>query len=199
MGYDLNGERMPELRSGARRSKRLGDLQTGPLPADQGENWAQPAQNRTTRRRVGGGRGRGGNATAVGKGPSPAVPTRRTAAGRGRGARLVDLDPEPCEVLPEPVALGVPEPGYNNVEVVANNNIAMEGGSGEKVAAAEEEASTAPVPERVYSVLHVASHGYYKCRSKYYCVWFHHVMLLVLVAIIMTAIFFSFLIRWGLV
>lgn len=151
MGYDLNGERMPELRSGARRSKRLGDLQPSPLPIDQGENWAQPAQNRT-RRRVGGGRGRGGNATAVGKGPSPAVPTRRTAAGRGRGARLIDLDPEPCAVLPEPAALGAPEPVYNNhVEVVANNNIAMEGGSADKVAAAaEEEPSTTPVPERVF-------------------------------------------------
>ncbi|WVZ04957.1 hypothetical protein V8G54_018303 [Vigna mungo] len=148
VGYDLNGERMPELRSGARRSKRLGDLQTGPLTVEQGENWAQPAQNRT-RRRVGGGRGRGGNATAVGKGPSPAVPTRRTAAGRGRGARLIDLDPEPCEVLPEPVALGAPEPIYNHVEVVANNNIAMEGGSADKVAVAEEEPSTTPVPERV--------------------------------------------------
>lgn len=149
MGYDLNGERMPELRSGARRSKRLGDLQPGPLPVDQGENWAQPAQNRT-RRRVGG-RGRGGNATAVGKASSPAVPTRRTAAGRGRGARLIDLDPEPCEVLPEPVALGAPEPIYNPIEVVANNNIVMEGGSADKVAAgAEEEATTTPVPERVY-------------------------------------------------
>lgn len=126
VGYDLNGERMPELRSGARRSKRLGDLQPVPLPVDQGENWAEPAQNRT-RRRVGGGRGRGGNATGVGKGSSPAVPTRRTAAGRGRGARLLDLDPEPCEVLPKPVALGAPEPVYNRIAVVANNNVVMEG------------------------------------------------------------------------
>lgn len=149
---------MPELRSGARRSKRLGDLQPGPLPVDQGENWAKPAQNRT-RRRVGGGRGRGGNATGVGKGSSPAVPTRRTAAGRGRGARLLDLDPEPCEVLPKPVALGAPEPVYNRVAVVANNNIVMEGGSGEKVAAADEEATTTPVPERVSPLLHIASLG----------------------------------------
>jgi hypothetical protein len=141
VGYDLNGERMPELRSGARRSKRLGDLQTGPLPVDQGENWAEPAQNRT-RRRVGGGRGRGGNATGLGKGSSPAVPTRRTAAGRGRGARFTDLDPEPCEVLPEPVALMAQEPVYNHVEVV-NNNILMAGVSGDKAAAAEEEATIA--------------------------------------------------------
>ncbi|WJX83862.1 hypothetical protein P8452_66488 [Trifolium repens] len=102
VGYDLNGERMPELRSGARRSKWLGDLQTG-----------------------------------LGKGSSPAVPTRRTAAGRGCGARLIDLDPEPCEVLPEFVALRAEEPVYNHVEVVANNNILMEGVSGDKAAAAE--------------------------------------------------------------
>ncbi|WJX83911.1 polyribonucleotide nucleotidyltransferase [Trifolium repens] len=56
VGYDLNGERMPELRSGARRSKWLGDLQTGALAVNQGVNWAEPAQNRT-RRRVGAGRG----------------------------------------------------------------------------------------------------------------------------------------------
>ncbi|XP_072064945.1 casein kinase 1-like protein HD16 isoform X3 [Arachis hypogaea] len=32
---------MPELGSGARRSKWLGDLQPGPLPVDEGENWVQ--------------------------------------------------------------------------------------------------------------------------------------------------------------
>ncbi|XP_058766620.1 uncharacterized protein LOC131640226 [Vicia villosa] len=103
VGYDLNGERMPELRSGARRSKRLGDLQPGPVPVDQGENWVQPEPNRC-RRRIGG--GRGGNATGLGKGSSPAVPIRRPTAGRGHRARLIDLDPEPCEVLPDPVAFG---------------------------------------------------------------------------------------------
>ncbi|KAK9290536.1 hypothetical protein L1049_008706 [Liquidambar formosana] len=65
---------MPELRSGARRSKRLDDLQPSPQPIDQAENWLLPAQNRT-RRRVGGGRGRG-NAAALAKGPSAAIPTR---------------------------------------------------------------------------------------------------------------------------
>jgi hypothetical protein len=134
VGYDLNGERMPELKSGARRSKWLGDLQTGALPVNQGVNWAEPAQ-KTTSRRVGA--GRGGNATGLGKGSSPAVPIRRTAAGRGCGARLIDLDPEPCEVLPEFVALRAEEPVYNHVEVVANNNILMEGVSGDKAAAAE--------------------------------------------------------------
>ncbi|KAG2686337.1 hypothetical protein I3760_09G001500 [Carya illinoinensis] len=140
---------MPELRSGARRSKRVDDLYPTPQPIDQGDNWLQPAQNRT-RRRGGGGRGRGGgNATALAKGPSQAVPTRPTAAGRGRGIRLIDLDPEPCEVLPEAVALGAAEPLYNQVEVVADIGIGMEGGSADKVNGAEEEASATPVPEKV--------------------------------------------------
>jgi hypothetical protein len=50
---------------------------------------------------------------------------------------LIDLDPEPCEVLPKFVALRAEEPVYNHVEVVANNNILMEGVSGDKAAAAE--------------------------------------------------------------
>lgn len=146
---DLHGVRMPELRSGARRSKRVDDLYPTQQPVDQGDNWLLPAQNRT-RRRVGGGRGRGGgNATGVAKGPSLAAPTRPTAAGRGRGIRLIDLDPEPCEVLPEAVAVGTGEPPHNQVEVVADIGVGMEGGSGDKVNAVEEEASTTPVPERV--------------------------------------------------
>ena len=62
---------------------------------------------------------------------------------------MIDLDPEPLENLPEPVALGVPEPLHNRVEVVANNKIVMEGGSADKAVGAEEEANTTPVPERV--------------------------------------------------
>ncbi|KAI4350368.1 hypothetical protein L6164_004830 [Bauhinia variegata] len=146
---------MPELRSGARRSKRLGDLQPAPLPIDQEENWTQPAQNRT-RRRVGNGRGRGGNATALAKGPSSAIPTRRrTPASRGRGLRLTNLDPEP-------VALGAPEPLDNRVEVMVNNNIVMEGGNADKVVGAEEEATTTPVPEKVQ----VGSSPVYKIERK---------------------------------
>ncbi|KAI9120691.1 hypothetical protein K1719_007724 [Acacia pycnantha] len=143
---------MPELRSGARRSKRLGDLQPAPQPIEQ--NCTQTAPNKT-RRRVGGGRGRGGNATAVAKGTSPAVPTRRTAAGRGRGGRLVDL-------IPEPVALGAPEPVLNREEVAANNNILMAGGSADKVAGAEEETCTTPVPETVQ----VTNSPLYKIETK---------------------------------
>ncbi|KAL7168792.1 hypothetical protein ACSBR2_033931 [Camellia fascicularis] len=139
---------MPELRSGARRSKRLGDLQPSPQPIDQVENLALPAQNRT-RRRVGGGRGRGGNAT-VAKGPSAATPVRPSTAGRGRGIRLIDLDPDPpCEVPPEAVAIGAGEPVFNRIEVVADREIAMEGGSADKMLGVEEETNTNPVPDKV--------------------------------------------------
>lgn len=148
MECDLHGVRMPELRSGARRSKRLDDLQTLQQPINPAENWIQPTQNKT-RRRVGG-RGRGGNATGVAKGALPAIPTRLTAGGRGRGIRLIDLDPEPCDG--EAAALGAAEPGYNRVEVVADKDIAMEGGSAEKAIGVEEEGSTTPVPERVLLV-----------------------------------------------
>lgn len=146
---DLHGEMMPELRSGARRSKRLGDLQPTPQPVDQVENWLLPAQNKT-RRRVGGGRGRGGNAP-VANGPSAAKLVRTTVGGRGRGIRSIDLDPEPpCEVLPEAFAVGVGEPVLNRVGVA---DIAMEGGSADKMMGVEEEASTTPIPERVTSFL----------------------------------------------
>ncbi|CAA3028048.1 casein kinase 1 HD16 [Olea europaea subsp. europaea] len=128
---------MPELRSGARRSKRLGDLQPAHQPANPEENCLAPCQNKTRRR----GRGRG-NAIAVAKGPSSATPVKPTAAGRGRGNRLINIDPEPpCEVIPQAVAVGVGEPA--NKEVMA-------GRSADKVMAVEEEgASTTPIPERV--------------------------------------------------
>ncbi|CAK9155927.1 unnamed protein product, partial [Ilex paraguariensis] len=104
----------------------------------------------TRRRAAGGGRGRGCNVTAVAKGPSAAVPARPTAAGRGRGIRLIDLDPEPpCEVLPEAAAVGAGEPVFNRIDGVAGKDIAMDGGSADKIVGVEEEASTTPVPERV--------------------------------------------------
>ncbi|KVH90608.1 Protein kinase, ATP binding site-containing protein [Cynara cardunculus var. scolymus] len=139
---------MPQLRSGARRSKRLGDLQPATQPVDQGENVATPTQNRT-RRKTGGGRGRG-DAAAVAKGPAAAIPVRPTTAGRGRGARLIDLDPEPpCEIVPDAAALGVREPILNRIEAVADKDIAMEGGSADKIMGVEEEGNATPVPERV--------------------------------------------------
>ncbi|XP_010424160.1 PREDICTED: casein kinase 1-like protein HD16 [Camelina sativa] len=123
---------MPELRSGARRLR-----QPSPQVIDQAENIELPPQPVTRRR--GGGRGRG---NAAAKAPAPPRPTG--AAGRGRGIRLIDLEAEPIEVRP-----AVGEPVFNQVEGVADKDIAMEGGSAEKVVGVEEDSSTAPVPERV--------------------------------------------------
>uniref|UniRef100_A0A162ACT5 non-specific serine/threonine protein kinase n=1 Tax=Daucus carota subsp. sativus TaxID=79200 RepID=A0A162ACT5_DAUCS len=141
---------MPQLRSGARRSKRLGDLQPAPQPVEQAENFLLPTQNRT-RRRAGAGRGRGSNAAVVTNGPEVAVPGRQTYAGGGRGVRLIDLDPEPpCEGLPQPNVVGpAGEHIFNRVEGGAEKDIAMEGASGDKVLGVEEDTSAAPVPERV--------------------------------------------------
>lgn len=127
---------MPELRSGARRLR-----QPSPQVIDQAENIELPPPTATRRR----GRGRG-NAAALAKGAAPPRPTG--AAGRGRGIRLIDLEAEPCEVRP-----AVGEPAFNQVEAVADKDIAMEGGSAEKVVGVEEDSSTAPVPERVNFML----------------------------------------------
>ncbi|GAA0166596.1 non-receptor serine/threonine protein kinase [Lithospermum erythrorhizon] len=139
---------MPELRSGARRSKRLGDLHPAPQPADQEENLVLPTQNRARR-----GRGRGrGNANTVAKGPSAPIPARPVVGGRGRGIRLIDLDPEPpAAVPPQAIGLRGAEPALNRVEGVADKDIAMAGrsGGGDKIVGVEEESNTTPVPERV--------------------------------------------------
>lgn len=145
----MYGWTMPELRSGARRSKRLGDLQQ-PAPElnDQGENFLPSTQNKTRRR--GGGRGRGANAAAgVAK---AAIGARQTGgAGRGRGVRVIDLDPEiPGDGLPQVAPIGVAGATHNRVEGAAGKDIAMEGGSGDKLVAAEDDSNLTPVPERVY-------------------------------------------------
>ncbi|KAL0858121.1 hypothetical protein Bca101_063275 [Brassica carinata] len=134
---------MPELRSGARRSRRLEDQPNNPRLVEQAENIALPPPPTATRRR-GGGKGRGNAALA-----KAAVPPRPTAAGRGRGIRLTELEPEPCEVRPAAGALGAAEPALNRVEGVADQDIAAEGGSPEKIAGMEDDSSMAPVPERV--------------------------------------------------
>ena len=150
---------MPQLRSGARRSKRLGDLQPAPQPVEQAENFLLPTQNRT-RRRAGAGRGRGSNAAVVTNGPEVAIPGRQTYAGGGRGVRLIDLDPEPpCEGLPQPNVVGTAgEHIFNRVEGGAEKDIAMEGASGDKVLGVEEDTSAAPVPERVYLAFSTCSY-----------------------------------------
>ena len=142
---------MPELRSGARRSRRLED-QPNPQVVEQADNIALPLPQTATRRR-GGGRGRGNAALA-----KAAVPPRPTAAGRGRGIRLRDLEPEACEVLPAAGALGGAEPALNRVEGVADQDIAGEGGgSPEKIAGMDDDSSMGPVPERVTSVYLITS------------------------------------------
>uniref|UniRef100_A0A7N0UV59 non-specific serine/threonine protein kinase n=1 Tax=Kalanchoe fedtschenkoi TaxID=63787 RepID=A0A7N0UV59_KALFE len=142
---------MPELRSGARRSKRLDNLQSSAQPDNQVDTTPLPPQTRTRRRGGGaGGRGRGSNAGGVAKGPSSAVPTRQAGAGRGRGIRLIDLDPEPpCEVPPEAVAFPAAEPVLNRVEGMADKANPVLGASAEKIVGGEEEAGSTPVPERV--------------------------------------------------
>ncbi|KAJ0737534.1 hypothetical protein HanLR1_Chr06g0208071 [Helianthus annuus] len=137
---------MPQLRSGARRSKRLVNLQPATHPIDQTENVTAPTR---TRRKTGGGRGRG-DAAGVRKGLVAATIGRTVAGGRGRGVRLIDLDLEPlCEVVPELVARGVGEPVFNRIDAVADKDIAMDGGSGDKVIGVEEDGNTPAVPERV--------------------------------------------------
>ncbi|CAA6658571.1 unnamed protein product [Spirodela intermedia] len=141
---------MPELRSGTRqgrvKSKRVDDAPQ-PQPIEQAENFALPASNRIGRR-VGAGRGRG-NGAAVAKGPAAAKV--RTIGGRGSGIRVIDLDPDrPCEVLPAVPIQIAQDPVVNQTAVHPPDKIVvMEEGSPEKVVAAEEEATTAPVPDRV--------------------------------------------------
>lgn len=142
---------MPELRSGARRSKRLGDLQQ-PAPElnDQGENCLPPTQNKTRRR--GGGRGRGANA-AAGVAKAAAGGRQTGGAGRGRGVRVIDLDPEvPGEAVPQVAPIGATVAAQNRVDSAADKEIAMEGGSADKLVAAEEDANQQPVPDRVWSL-----------------------------------------------
>lgn len=149
---------MPELRSGARqarlKSKKLDDIPPLPQPIDQAEICVLPPTNRTGRR-GGAGRGRGSNAAAVAKGPS-ATPVRPTVGGRGRGVGLIDLDPfQPCEILPGAAVGGTAVPGAQGfilnqaAEGIADKDLVMDGGSAEKLIGAEDDAGTAPVPERV--------------------------------------------------
>jgi serine/threonine protein kinase len=140
---------MPPPRSGARRSKRIGDLQQPvTLPINEVENLELTAQPRT-RRRAAGGRGRGGGNNAVAVEP-PAL-TRPAAAARGRVVRLIDLDPEPPRgILPVAAAIGAEEPLLNRIEGVAERDIALEGKSAEKIAGGgDDDANAIPVPERV--------------------------------------------------
>lgn len=141
------------MRSGARqgrlRSKKLEDIPVPPQPLGQAENPILPAPNR---RRGGAGRGRGSKAAAVAVAATGGA--RPTIGGRGRGIALIDLDPDqPCEILPRAAAGGAVAGGAQDfilnqaAEGVAVK--AMDRASAEKVLVAEDESTTAPVPERV--------------------------------------------------
>lgn len=138
---------MPELRSGARRSQRLDNLQPPAQPGNQVDINPFPPQTRT-RRRGGstGGRGRGANAGGVAKGPS----TRPGGGGRGRGVRLINLDPEPpLEFPPEAAPFPAVDPVLNRVEGMADKENPILGACAEKAVGGEDDPNTAPVPERV--------------------------------------------------
>lgn len=142
---------MPELRSGARqarlRSKRLDDIPPQPSTFEQIEI---PVQTTPARggRRGGAGRGRGRTAAVA---RVTAAPVRPTVAGRGRGVWLIDLDPDQhCVNLPGPAAGTAKRPIFNlGAERQGDKNLAMNGVSAEKIAGAEDETATAPMPERV--------------------------------------------------
>lgn len=143
---------MPELRSGPRqgrlKSRNLDDIPTSSQPFEEAADCTPPAENRSGRR-VGAGRGRG-NGAAVARGRSIAQ-GRPAAGGRGRGVRVIDLDPEPCKVQNQTLVGGAQDPALNQaVGCPVDKAAVMEGGSVEKVVGAEEEATTSPIPDRVW-------------------------------------------------
>ncbi|XP_078430883.1 casein kinase 1-like protein HD16 isoform X2 [Wolffia australiana] len=125
----MHGETMPELRSGTRqgrgKSKRLENVAST-------QNFALPISNNKTGRWGGIGRGRGNGLPAA---------KIKPAGGRGTDIRVIDLDPDrPCEMIP-----GAPN---QIAQDPADKIVAGERSPG-KVAVAEDEASTTPIPDRV--------------------------------------------------
>jgi hypothetical protein len=140
---------MPELRSGVRRarlrSSRLEDVQA----ADQVATPVLPApRGRGGRRGGGGAAGRGNKkAAAAGRGrPAPKA--------RGKRVEAIDLIDQPFEDIPEAI-VGEAVAGTAQQDLGLNKvadraaNFKMEGASGDRLAVAEDEATTTPVPERV--------------------------------------------------
>uniref|UniRef100_A0A0E0D838 non-specific serine/threonine protein kinase n=1 Tax=Oryza meridionalis TaxID=40149 RepID=A0A0E0D838_9ORYZ len=139
---------MPELRGGvwrARlRSKKVYDVED----ADPAASPVSPAPRGRTGRRGGAAAGRGNKTVAEGGG-------RKALKPRRKGCRAVDLcEDQPCKDLPEVIARKAvagkaqEDLGLNKVADRAAN-LMMDGESGDKFAAAEDESTTTPVPERV--------------------------------------------------
>ncbi|XP_052199319.1 casein kinase 1-like protein HD16 [Diospyros lotus] len=128
---------MPDLRSGARRSKRVGNTQK-----DDAALVPNPQR----------GTGRGNSSKAAGlKSPplNPVIPvypcTRPRAAGRGRGSRAMNQDKN-APVL----GAGVGGQGHNIFDGVVREVAGIPNElAGEKLAAVEEEGNTSPLPERI--------------------------------------------------
>ncbi|GJY76588.1 casein kinase 1-like protein HD16 [Tanacetum coccineum] len=148
---------MPQLRSGARRSKRIGELQQNqPAELNEVENIVVAGGGRGRGRKTGGGRGRGN--AGVGKGRGAAA-----GGGRGRGIKLIDLDPEPEPKVPSgilrtPAGVAIEPPLNFGVK----KDFGMEGGSGDKIMGTEDEGNATPVPDRVQ----VGSSPIYKTERK---------------------------------
>ncbi|MCD7449373.1 hypothetical protein HAX54_051804 [Datura stramonium] len=114
---------MPELRSGARRSKRLGDPACPSNLLVKRKTWSCLLRTE---------------------------PEEEVVEEEEGGIRLIDLDPEPpCEVLPQAAPVGVAEPAFNRIDGAADKGAMDGGGSADKVMGVEEEASATPVPDRV--------------------------------------------------
>ncbi|KAG8061251.1 hypothetical protein GUJ93_ZPchr0003g18415 [Zizania palustris] len=137
---------MPELQGGvwrARlRSKKVYDVQATDLVA----SLVSPAPQGRTGKRGGAAAGRGNKKTAEGRG-------RKALKASGKDFRVADLHTNlPCQDLPEAreavTGRAQKDLGLNKVADRAADLI-MDGESGDKFAAAEDETTTTPVPERV--------------------------------------------------
>lgn len=138
---------MPELRSGARRglrSNKVDNIQA----ADPVGSPAVPAPRGRAARRGGAAAGRVNKAAAKGRG-------RSSPEHRGKRLKAIDLQTDlRCKNLPEAVAveavIGTAQEGLCLSKVADRAaSLRMDGDSADKFAAAEDDATATPVPERV--------------------------------------------------
>uniref|UniRef100_A0ACD5WB88 Uncharacterized protein n=1 Tax=Avena sativa TaxID=4498 RepID=A0ACD5WB88_AVESA len=138
---------MPELRSGVRRARlrsgKVDDVQAAERVAAP----VLPAPRGRGGRRGGGAAGRGNKkAPAAGRG-------RPAAKARGKGVEPVDLETDQpsqdLQAIAAEVVAAARAKQDLGLKKVADAAAKMEGASGDRLAAAEDEATTTPVPERV--------------------------------------------------